>query len=106
MGKKSRDKGKVGEREFAALLREHGFNARRGVQYQGGPDSPDIQCDDLGEYHIEVKRCENLSLYKAVKQAIQDAGEKIPIIGHRRNNQEWLCIMKADDLLDLIKGAR
>ena len=35
----SRRKGKVGEREFAALLREHGFDARRGQQFSGSPDS-------------------------------------------------------------------
>jgi hypothetical protein len=42
IGMDSRRKGKVGEREFAALLREHGFDARRGVQYSGGVDSPDV----------------------------------------------------------------
>ena len=34
----SRRKGKVGEREFAALLRENGFDARRGQQFSGSPD--------------------------------------------------------------------
>lgn len=34
----SRQKGKVGEREFASLLREHGFDARRGQQFSGGAD--------------------------------------------------------------------
>ena len=38
----SREKGKRGERELAAKLREHGYDCRRGVQYQGGPDSPDV----------------------------------------------------------------
>ena len=32
-GPMSRNKGKVGEREVAELLRAHGFPARRGVQY-------------------------------------------------------------------------
>ena len=30
----SKDKGKRGERMAAAKFREHGFDARRGVQYQ------------------------------------------------------------------------
>ena len=38
----SRDKGKRGERMAAKKFREHGFDTRRGVQYQGGPDSPDV----------------------------------------------------------------
>ena len=33
MSKMSREKGKRGEREFCELLREHGFDARRGQQY-------------------------------------------------------------------------
>jgi hypothetical protein len=35
----SRTKGKRGEREFASLLREHGFDARRGQQFCGGEDN-------------------------------------------------------------------
>jgi Holliday junction resolvase len=57
MGKMSRTKGKVGEREVAELLRANGFHAaRRGVQYQGGADSPDVI--GLPGFHNEVKRTE------------------------------------------------
>ena len=55
----SRTKGKVGEREFAALLREHGFDARRpGQQFSGSPESPDSNVSDaaLPWLHVEVKR--------------------------------------------------
>lgn len=58
----SKRKGKVGEREFAALLREHGFDARRGVQFSGGADSPDVVSDALAWLHIEVKRTQALNL--------------------------------------------
>lgn len=34
----SRNKGKRGEREFALLLREQGFDVRRGQQFAGGTD--------------------------------------------------------------------
>ena len=37
----SKTKGKVGEREVAALLRQYGFEAKRGVQHQGGSDGAD-----------------------------------------------------------------
>ncbi len=106
MGKMSKEKGKRGEREFSALLTEHGFEARRGVQYQGGTDSPDVVCKELDQLHFEVKRTETLSLYPAMSQATQDGGEKVPVVAHRRNGKPWLCIMKADDLLNLIKGDR
>ena len=51
----SRQKGKVGEREFAALLRVHGFDARRGQQFAGGGDSPDVVSGALRWLHIEVR---------------------------------------------------
>jgi hypothetical protein len=37
----SKRKGKRGELEFAAVLRAEGFQARRGQQFSGSPDSPD-----------------------------------------------------------------
>ncbi|SOB59645.1 conserved protein of unknown function [Pseudodesulfovibrio profundus] len=103
MGKASRDKGKRGEREAAALLREYGFEARRGCQYQGGPDSPDVVADGL-PLHFEIKRTERLSLYPAIEQATQDAGaEKIPIVLHRQSRKPWLAIIPAEELLSLLR---
>ena len=55
----------MGEREFAALVREHGFDARRGVQFAGGADSPDVVSEALRFLHIEVKRTQALNLADA-----------------------------------------
>lgn len=101
----SRAKGCRGEREACELLRSHGIEARRGQQFKGSPDSPDV-VSDLAGYHIEVKRTETLSLYPAIKQAERDAGpgEK-PVVLHRRNGERWLVIMLADDVLPTIKQA-
>lgn len=97
MGKMSRRKGAVGEREFAAWLREKfGAIAIRGCQFKGGVDSPDVEHDIEG-IHFEVKRTETLSLYKAMEQAIADCGENIPVVAHRRNRRGWLLVMRADD---------
>ena len=100
----SRSKGKRGELDWAAFLREAGWTgARRGAQYHGGSDSPDVVCPGLEGYHAEVKRTESLSVYKAMEQAIKDSGGKKPYVAHRRNNQEWLVILRAQDFLDLLK---
>ena len=102
MGRVSRDKGKRGEREWAGFLRDH-LNcpdACRGVQHAGGPDSPDVRGGIPGT-HAEVKRCERLSLYPAMQQAIDDAGEAVPYVAHRRNGQEWLVLVRAEDLVEL-----
>lgn len=62
-GKSSRDKGGRGERELAKFLTDRGFPAQRGCQHAGGPDSPDVKCESLDEFHIEVKRTEKLTLF-------------------------------------------
>jgi len=103
MGRSSREKGKAGERECAAemagLLCTTG---RRGVQYAGGPDSPDVVLDNV-ELHIEVKRVERLSLYAAVAQAVRDAAGKPWLLWTRRNRDESLCIIATAHLLEVAR---
>ena len=103
MGRMSKAKGKRGERECAAELGALlGCAARRGVQYQGGPDSPDVVLEGLG-IHVECKRVERLDLYGAMRQAIDDAGDDVPIVWHRKNNEESVCIVQTSDLLRLAR---
>ena len=99
----SRDKGARGERELANFLRQHGVDARRGQQFNGGPGSPDVVTDILGA-HFECKRVEKGSLYDWLAQATRDAGPgKRPIVAHRRNNKAWVAILPLKDLLSLLK---
>jgi hypothetical protein len=100
----SRDKGKRGERELAAFLREHGFDARRGQQFAGGADSPDIISELLDWPHIEVKRVERLNLIDACAQAEGDCGGKHWVVTHRRNHAPWLFTGRLELLLDLVRG--
>ncbi len=107
MAKMSRDKGKRGEREIAALFRAHGFNARRGQQFRGGGDSPDIIHDIPGGLHVEVKFRENVSPYAALDQVSRDAVvEDTPVVFMRKLRKPWIVIMDADDFLDLMEIMR
>jgi Holliday junction resolvase len=100
-GRSSKNKGKEGEREVAKLLQAYGFEAKRGVQYQGGTGSPDVAHNMTG-FHIEVKRTETLSIYEALKQANADKKPKEDaIVFHRRNGKPWLVILEADAFLKL-----
>lgn len=100
----SRNKGKVGEREWAEWLRSHGFTARRGVQYHGGPDSPDVVCPEL-QHHFEVKRVEALNIHAAMAQAVGDApAGRVPVVAHRRNRGEWMVTMRAEDWIAAVKA--
>ncbi|MGD9724370.1 MAG: hypothetical protein AB7U76_24285 [Pirellulales bacterium] len=103
MGLRSKVKGKVGEREVAALLREYGYEGRRGVQFQGGPESPDVQ--GLPGIHVEVKRTEGFRLWAAMAQARMDAKPgDVPTVWHRSNKQKWVVVLDAEDFLRLYRG--
>lgn len=98
----SGSKGKRGERELAATLASiFGCSARRGQQYAGTPDSPDVVCGIPG-IHWECKRTEKLLLREAVEQACDDAGEgEVPVVCYRSNRTSWLAIVPLDLLEDL-----
>ena len=98
----SRSKGCRGELELAAFLKLHGLEARRGQQFKGGGDSPDVVCDDLANIHIECKRVEQGNPYLWLEQAKRDAGEKVPVVAHRRNRHDWIAILSLTDLLKLL----
>jgi Holliday junction resolvase len=101
----SREKGKAGEREFAALCRKHGFeNARRGQQYNGLDGQDVVGLDGI---HIEVKRVERLNIEQALQQAERDKKEnEIPIVAHRRNRESWKITMRAEDWFKLYRAWR
>jgi Holliday junction resolvase len=103
IGKASKNKGKVGEREIVHLLREFGYAANRGQQFKGSPDSPDVISPDFHDIHIEVKRTESLSVYEALRQAKEDASiDQRPLVFHRRSGKEWIAIIEAKELLKLL----
>ena len=100
----SRDKGARGERELARWLTDNGHPARRGQQYSGSPDSPDVVCPSL-PLHFEVKRVERLRLHEAMQQAIDDTGPgMVPVVAYRASRKPWLAIMKLSDLMALMQS--
>ena len=105
MGKiNSRAKGCRGEREWRDMLRAEGYEARRGQQFSGGTDSPDVICGDLPGLHFEVKRTQSSSPYNWIDQATRDAGvNKLPIVAHKRNGKDWLVMMPANAFFQLLR---
>jgi Holliday junction resolvase len=113
----SREKGKRGERQWRDELRAQGYAARRGQQFSGSPDSPDVVCEDLGWIHFEVKAVERLNIEDAMEQARRDArtqnaerrmengGEgKVPVVAHRRSFRAWLVTMEAETFFKFLRG--
>lgn len=105
-GKRSRDKGKRGERLWRDFLKELGFtDARRGVQYQGGRDSKDVMCASTYPLHYEVKFVESLNVHAALDQATTDAAEEeVPVVAHKRSNEDWKVVLWAEDFFELFIG--
>lgn len=101
----SRRKGAEGERELANILKTYGFDARRGQQYRGGGDSPDVV--GLPGVHIECKRVEKLNIENAMKQSRRDAKDtnEIPVVMHRRNFEGWKVTMDLDEFMNMYLAA-
>jgi Holliday junction resolvase len=93
----SRQKGARGEREAAKeWVRVLGGSARRGQQFSGSKESPDIVTSH-GGIHVEVKRTERGNPYDWLDQARRDAGGRLPVVLHKRNNRKWLLILELED---------
>ena len=103
MGRYQREKGKRGERELARLLKEYGYDCRRGQQYCGASGDADVV--GLPGIHIECKRVEHLNLEAAMDQSVNDAeaemlplnDEILPAVFHRRNRGGWMVTMRLED---------
>ena len=100
----SRQKGARGERQWRDELRANGYQARRGQQFSGSPESPDVVCPDLAGIHFEVKAVERLNVHEAFAQAERDAQGKVPVVAHRRNFWPWLVTMEASVLFNGADG--
>ena len=100
----AREKGKRGERQWRDELRENGFAARRGQQFSGSAESPDVVCDALPWVHFEVKAVERLNIEDAMDQARRDGIGKLPVVAHKRNFRPWLVTMGSETFFRLLRG--
>lgn len=102
----SRTKGAVAEREAAAVINGlfPGAEARRGVQFKGGPESPDVK-SSIDGVHFEIKRTESINVYKYLEQSIRDSGpNQVPVVLHRKNHGEWILITPFKSIRSLIEA--
>lgn len=101
----SRAKGARGEREFARLLQDHGLMARRGQQFRGGPDSPDVICESWPWSHWEVKWRQQHNFWDWMTQAAEEmAPGRVPLVAAKKNGKPWLVAMRAEDFIEMAKA--
>lgn len=90
---------------MAAILRKHGWaGARRGQQFAGGADSPDVVGGPDG-WHLEVKLVEALNFWQAFLRAGEEGDGARPMLVTRRNGTRWAAMVDFEVLLTLIRDA-
>lgn len=99
----SKAKGKRGEIEIVRMLREYGYDCRRGQQYCGANGDADVV--GLPGLHLEIKRVEKLNVENALRQAEADAkAGEIPALMHRANREEWKVTLRLKDFMEIWKN--
>ncbi len=92
MGAMSRTKGKAGEREVAALLRDlTGWQVARRVRQHDG----DSDLDGVPGWSIEVKRHAHATRADIAawwRQTAGQAGSALPVLFYRRDRDEWRAV--------------
>lgn len=103
MAVNSRQKGARFERKLANLLKEYGFESRRGQQYCGANGDADVV--GLPHIHIEAKAVEALNIHKAMEQSAADAREgELPAVFHKKNRKPILVTMRFEDFMKVYNG--
>lgn len=104
MAKYQRTKGAAGEREFCKLLAAHGFPDPKRLLGQARDGGGDIPTPPI---LWEVKRRKRLAVYEFMRQAVDAVGNstcRLPAIGMRADGEDWLVVMRAADILPLLRA--
>ena len=101
----SRNKGKVGERECAAVWTDLGWPSRRGQQFSG-EEGRDIVGPPL---HVEVKRFKKqMRFFDWHEQAERDAADgDMPVVCFRRAHGLWFIafhLCRVNEFCEKLKG--
>lgn len=97
----SNRKGKVGEREVIALLKDQWPEARRNLE-QHTDDKRDVLA--VAGVHFQVRRKESLRLWEALADTAAEAAEHdLPVLVFRRNRSKWYAALELDELIPLLR---
>ena len=98
MGLKSRNKGKRGEREVAALIHDLlGIDARRRVRQHDG----DSDIEGVDGWSIEVKNCATLNVAAWWRQAVEQATDGVPVLLYKVPRKGWRALWPLSCLLTM-----
>ena len=100
LGRRSRRKGKVWERELAALLRPIFPNAKRGFQNRSGRDGCDVEGTT---FWVEAKHGKCVNVRGALKQALDDTDGRPAVVVAKDDRSAPFVVMTLNDWLALAK---
>ena len=108
MGSYERRKGNEAERAVTHVLRDWGWKAVTSRSTNGTQDGMDVITD--APVAIEVKNQVRLDLSAWVKQAGENAMDKIPVVWHKKKGESspenWYVTMEGVELLKLLDLVR
>lgn len=107
MSRRSREKGKVGEREVAALLRGVFPNAERSYhQARSGAEASDVEGTP---WWLEVELSARPSPHRKMRQALEASdGRPVAVVtreSSRYRSGEWLVTIRLEAFLELVARA-
>jgi hypothetical protein len=99
----SRAKGARTERLLAEELRRIlKWECRRSQQFCGAAGDADLIVEGLPVF-VESKAVERLNVVEALEKAVEQAGESLPLLLHKKNRTPWLLTVRLSDLPSLSK---
>ena len=107
-GRRSRNKGKVWEREVANLFKEFWEDARRGFQSRAGDDEADVEDTP---FWVECKVGARPNVFGAFDQAEKASDGRPILVAIKRNaknsHEDPSCFvaMRVENFLDLLRCA-
>ena len=101
MGKKSRTKGAVGEREAAVFVGQWWPGANRGLgQARDGGDACDVEGTPLW---LEVKRRKRIGPLAWLRQAEEASDGRLPVVLMRADGDtRWVAMLDAAKLCEIL----
>lgn len=99
-GAGARAKGANFERAIAKYLTEKtGKEWKRGIGQTrgGGKEISDVLSEDITWIHIECKNQASCNIKKAMLQAIDDCGDKTPVVITKDTGKDTLITMRIED---------
>ena len=98
-GRRSRQKGKRGEREVARLFTDRGYQARRGDSQSAGAREADVEDTSFWGEGTRGKRC---PIRRAIAQSEGDTDGRPPLVFWRDDRSDWRIDMGADTFFEIL----